>query len=197
MDVIRVFHGFLGSPSDFDFLKGPDVVLHDLYQEIPETHSDDTLIGYSMGGRLAMELAKKNGFQKLILINSHPGLQDDKEREVRSQWEEEVLERLTDPVSFLSWWNGLPLFHADRPLTKVPAGSDSLFKKMALSRQENFLPFLTENKSRVHWIIGSRDPKYSGLAEKLKDFDVHPVPGGHRLFQQPELLLPELKKILA
>lgn len=196
MDVIRVFHGFLGSPSDFEFLKGDGVILHNLYEKLPETSADDILIGYSMGGRLVMELAKKNGFKKLILINAHPGLTDDKEREIRSQWEEEVIERLSDEKAFLSWWNTLPLFHADRPLVKVPAGSKELFEKMALSRQENFLPFLQENTSRVHWILGSLDPKYAKLADKLTEFDVHLVHGGHRLFQHPGLLLPVIKKIL-
>ena len=194
--MIRVFHGFLGSPSDFHFLKGDGVVIHDLYKEVPVTSPDDILIGYSMGGRLAMELAKKNGFRKLILINAHPGLSDDKEREVRSQWEEEVLERLSLPETFLTWWNALPLFHADKPIDKVPSGSDLLFKKMALSRQENFLPFLLEHKENVHWILGEKDPKYAALAGRLKDFHVTFLPAGHRLFQHPELLLPAIQKIL-
>jgi esterase/lipase len=75
MDMIHVFHGFLGSPGDFEFLENENVRLHDLYQSIPETHADDTLIGYSMGGRLAMELAKKNGFKnynlKLVVTNCY------------------------------------------------------------------------------------------------------------------------------
>lgn len=195
--MIRVFHGFLGSPEDFRFLAGDGVVLQNLYQDVPVTAPDDIFIGYSMGGRLAMELAKKNGFRKLILINAHPGLSDDKEREVRSQWEEEVLERLTVPETFLPWWNALPLFHADSPLTKVPEGSAELFRKMALSRQENFLPFLEEHRSKVHWILGESDPKYAALADKLRSFDVHLVPGGHRLFQNPEVIAPLIRNLIA
>lgn len=194
--MIRVFHGFLGSPSDFDFLKGESVVLHDLYRETPVTFPEDILIGYSMGGRLAMELARKNGFKKLILINAHPGLEDDKEREVRSQWEEEVVERLAVPETFLNWWNALPLFHADRPVMNVPDGSINLFRRMALSRQDNFLPFLAENKKKVHFILGEKDPKYSALANRLTGLDVHLVPAGHRLFQHPDILLPLIQKLV-
>lgn len=197
MDVIRAFHGFLGSPRDFEFLKGQGVVIYDLNDDLPETTSEDTLIGYSMGGRVAMDLAKKNGFKKLILINAHPGLSDDKEREVRSLWEEEVLERLTDPESFLEWWNALPLFHADKPILSVPLGSADLFRQMLLSRQENFLPFLEERQKDVHWILGEKDPKYSLLSQQLRGFDVHMVPGGHRLLQHPELLKPIIRKILS
>ena len=194
--MIHVFHGFLGSPRDFQFLNGPGISLHDLYKDIPTTAPGDILIGYSMGGRLAMELAKKNGFRKLILINSHPGLTDDKEREVRSLWEEEVLERLKIPETFLAWWNELPLFHHDKPLRTLPKNSEALFEKMRLSRQEDFLPFLKTNKSKVHWILGSDDPKYSMLTEVLKDFDVQLVPGGHRLFQNPQVLEPVIRKLL-
>lgn len=197
MVMIHVFHGFLGSPSDFHFLNDKNIISHDLYKNTPQTGNEDILIGYSMGGRLAMELARKNGFQKLILINAHPGLEDDKEREIRSLWEEEVLERLTIPETFLAWWNALPLFTHDRPLVRVPQGSEELFKRMLLSRQENFLPFLTENKDRVHWILGQNDPKYSALAGKLADFNVQLIPGGHRLFQKPENLLPVIRKLIA
>ena len=194
--MIRVFHGFLGSPEDFAFLKNDETVIHDLYQETPETGEDDILIGYSMGGRLAMELAKKNGFRKLVLINAHPGLTDDKEREIRSQWEEEVIERLSLEESFLPWWNALPIFQADRPLRKIPEGSIELFRKMALSRQENFLPFLEANKEKVHWILGEKDPKYSALSDKLTGFDIQFLPGGHRLFQHPETLGPAIRKVI-
>lgn len=194
--MIHVFHGFLGSPRDFQFLNGPGISLHDLYKETPQTNPGDILVGYSMGGRLAMELAKKNGFRKLILINAHPGLVDDKEREVRSQWEEEVIGRLNIHGTFLSWWNELPLFKHDRPLKIIPKGSEELFQKMRLSRQENFLPFLKDNKTKVHWILGADDPKYSMLAETLKDFDVQLLPGGHRLFQTPQVLEPAIRKLL-
>lgn len=193
--MIRVFHGFLGSPEDFSFLAGEGVILHDLYQEIPETDPEDLLIGYSMGGRLAMELARRNGFKKMILINAHPGLKSAEEKIVRSQWEDEVIERLGSP-EFLSWWNALPIFEADRPITGVPAGSKEIFEKMRLSRQENFLPFLRENSFKVHWILGALDPKYSILAKELEGFSLTLLPGGHRLFQNPEILRPAIEAIL-
>lgn len=195
--MIRVFHGFLGSPDDFRFLERPGVILHDLYKGVPETSPEDILIGYSMGGRLAMELAFKNGFRKLILINAHPGLRINSEREQRSRWEEEVLAQLSRPETFLTWWNALPIFKADSPLKNIPVGSDDLFKRMALSHQENFLPFLEANAEKVHWIIGRDDEKYSALAGELTEFDVRLVPGGHRLFQHPEVLSPIIQELIA
>lgn len=194
--MIRVFHGFLGSPEDFSFLRGEDVILHQLSDGVPETASRDILIGYSMGGRLAMELARKNGFSRLVLINAHPGLED-AQREPRKVWEDEVLARLQDHGEFLRWWNSLPLFAADRPLETVPPRSAELFQRMRLSKQENFLPFLRSQNEKVHWILGKDDPKYSELASSLDGFDVQVIPGGHRLFQHPDALHSAIKKALA
>ncbi len=68
---------------------------------------------------------------------------------------------------------------------------------MILSRQENFLPFLLENKDKVHFILGEKDPKYSQLKNSLSAFDVHMIPAGHRLFQHPELLVPIIRKLIS
>jgi pimeloyl-ACP methyl ester carboxylesterase len=52
--MITALHGFLGLPSDWAFL-GPDVRAVDLWhEEIPP--EGDVLLGYSMGGRLALQL---------------------------------------------------------------------------------------------------------------------------------------------
>ena len=57
--MIHIFHGFLGSADDFSFLKSDEIVVHDLYsmKEPPHLNANDTLIGYSMGGRIALDLA--------------------------------------------------------------------------------------------------------------------------------------------
>ena len=75
--MIHAFHGFLGSPSDLSFLKSENnlVHFHDLYEEdLSAIHigPEDTLIGYSMGGRIAMEVAVRHAFnlKKLVIIRS-------------------------------------------------------------------------------------------------------------------------------
>ena len=203
--MIHVFHGFLGSPDDFLFLKREDIILHDLYDmsTLPKITEDDVLIGYSMGARVAMEIAHKNHFKlkKLVIINSHPGLETEEEKVFRRTFEESVLEKLKTMTKdeFLIYWNALPLFAHDKPLEKISEErfqkSADLFDKFALSRQENFLPAIAENKDKVLWIVGLQDEKYLDIvSEKILPFDIQVagLPGGHRLFQKQI----ELKELL-
>ena len=203
--MIHVFHGFLGSPEDFNFLKQDDVILHDLYSSDfnPEIKPGDTLIGYSMGGRIAMELAHKANWEinKLVLMNSHPGLEFDDEKDSRKEWEDSVLEKLQSlsPTEFFEYWNELPIFEFDSPLAPISSerflASQKLFDQFRLSKQKNFLPSLEDHKDKVLYLVGLFDNKYFTLAEEVianYGIQVTPVSGGHRLFQEPE----QVKSIL-
>lgn len=203
--MIHVFHGFLGGPEDFSFLKNDQVILHDLYRDdfSPQIGPDDTLIGYSMGGRIALELASKVNWQiqKLVLMNSHPGLAFDDEKEVRKIWEDSVLEKLQTetPEDFFSYWNKLPVFEFDTPLSPIPGdrylASRKLFNQFRLSEQKNFLPEMEEHKEKILYLVGLFDNKYSTYAEDVltpHDIPIISVSGGHRLFQYPA----EIKSIL-
>ncbi|WP_408096775.1 alpha/beta fold hydrolase [Peredibacter sp. HCB2-198] len=203
--MIHVFHGFLGSPEDFKFLKQDNVILHDLYSMDfnPEINPGDTLIGYSMGGRIAMELASKVNWNidKLVLMNSHPGLEFEDEKESRRDWEDSVLEKLkTMPSSeFFDYWNELSIFEFDSPLKPISEerylASQRLFDQFRLSKQQNFLPSLEDHKDKVLYLVGLFDNKYFTLAEEViapYGIQVTPIAGGHRLFQNSQ----EVKSIL-
>lgn len=211
--MIHVFHGFLGSPDDFQFLNAEfKIRLYDLYTTsiediIHQVKPEDSLIGYSLGGRLAMELAIKLKFniQKLVLINSHPGLQDIKELPEREKFESLVIKKLTteNPENFLRWWNMLPIFSHDLPLKTLSEekklASINLFEKHKLSCQENYLPDLSHYKSKVSWIIGTEDSKYVAMARNSlvpNDFNVIFMPGGHRLFQQGNDLIARIHEAM-
>lgn len=203
--MIHVFHGFLGSPADFSFLAGENIILHDLYQmeQFPTIGSEDTLIGYSMGARIAMEIAQKNNFnfKKIVLINTNPGLETEEEKPLRRKFELAVLEALNNKTKeeFLSYWNALPIFTHDDPLLNLSDAcfkkSAELFDRFALSKQPNFLPILSAHADKVLWIVGLKDEKYLDMTtERILplDISVKGIPGGHRLFQHPE----ELKMLL-
>lgn len=207
--MIHVFHGFLGTPADFDFLPASKVKIHDLYHFdeqafLRSLKPDDVLLGYSMGGRLAMELAQKSHFAiaKIVLINAHPGLPDTTQLPERQIWEDSVYERLkTLPQSeFLNYWNKLPLFKADKALGPIDEerylASAALFHTHRLSKQKNYVPLLAEHKDKVLWIAGLEDEKYAQVAREFivpQGIHCEFICGGHRLFQKPESLLNLLK----
>ncbi len=198
--MIHVFHGFLGSPNDFSFLQHEDNITHhdllnfDLNEFKLNPH--DTLVGYSMGGRLAMEIAFKNEFQlkNLVLINAHPGLEHESEISERKKWEDTILNKMSE-AHFINYWNELPIFKDDLPLKEITSERlhrfKNLFEKLRLSDQENFLPSLSEHRSKVLYLIGKYDLKYFDLAQKKlipAKLKCHIIDGGHRLFQNPEAI---------
>jgi 2-succinyl-6-hydroxy-2,4-cyclohexadiene-1-carboxylate synthase len=203
--VIHVFHGFLGSPEDFQFLKRDDVILHDVYamNTYPVVGPDDILIGYSMGGRIALEIAEANNYnlKKIILINAHPGLDTEEEKLARAHFEETIIQKLKSRTlpEFMEYWNDLPIFFHDAPLTlndqtRFEQSAD-LFDRYRLSKQRNHLPKVIEHKNKVLWIVGLFDEKYMDLVSEIlmpNDIPVKGIPGGHRLFQQER----ELKEVL-
>lgn len=203
--MIHIFHGFLGSPDDFTFLQREDVILHDLYtlKDYPQIDPEDTLIGYSMGARIAMEIAHKHHFKlkKLILINTNPGLESEEEKKQRRVFELSILDKLkrSSQEEFLDYWNDYPIFFHDAPIGPMPKErfekSAELFDRFALSKQENFLPELIKHKEKILWIVGLFDEKYMEIAtERIMphQITVKGIPGGHRLFQHQI----ELKKLL-
>src|SRR5690349_16132305 len=80
MGVITALHGFLGLPEDWDFLRraGFVVTTPDLSEIPPE---GETLLGYSMGGRLAL-LALANGakYRRAVIVSSAISFEGDVEQ---------------------------------------------------------------------------------------------------------------------
>lgn len=198
--MIHVFHGFLGSPEDFSFLKRDDVVIHDLYKmdSYPEIGPEDTLIGYSLGGRIALEIAHEKNYQlkKVVLINAHPGLSDEEEKMHRAEFETNIVNELKSKSSadFMEYWNALPIFFHDSPIKITDerfAKSAELFDRYRLSKQKFFLPEIIEHKDKVLYVVGLFDEKYMDLVSEVlipEEVPVKGILGGHRLFQQGEAL---------
>lgn len=205
--MIHAFHGFLGSPTDLSFL-GEKARLHDLRSIslealAQELTAGDTLIGYSMGGRVALEIAARKNFQikQLVLINAHPGLAKEEEIKARIRWEDEILARLQEqsPEDFLTYWNDLPIFAHDKPIKAQNKESfqeaAQLFRRFRLSHQENFLPALQKHRDQVLFLIGKDDEKYLKMANEYllpAGIKCRMLDGGHRLFQKA----PEVLKVL-
>ncbi len=76
------------------------------------------LLGYSMGGRIALYTAFSGFFRALILESASPGLEDPAEREQRRISDEELAASIErDGVqAFIERWEKLPLFTSQRSL---------------------------------------------------------------------------------
>jgi len=195
--MIHVFHGFLGSPKDFHFLpKRDDLIIHNLLQRKehpPVINENDTLVGYSMGGRFCLELAAQVNFKikRLVLINSHPGLSSEKEKVLRKTWEDDIESKIISP-DFIAFWNKLEIFKFDAPLEEMNLDllqeHRDLFNELRLSKQKDYLPDLMKHKNNVLFIIGKNDPKYLNISQSIlipNGIYCRFINGGHRLFQHP------------
>jgi 2-succinyl-6-hydroxy-2,4-cyclohexadiene-1-carboxylate synthase len=151
--TIVLLHGFGGSGLSFTHLVralNPDlrVVTVDLIGHgrtsnplLPEFHTLDGQVshlsilltklnvtnpwiyGYSMGGRIALNMATKKHtpISGVILESAQLGIQDTAERQKRAEQDIHLSESLrNDPSSFFEKWNRLPLFKSPENDEKEP-----------------------------------------------------------------------------
>ena len=207
-------HGFLGSREQWDFLKTlGEVDAIDLYPLMDKTKDElfefllsrvengTRLIGYSMGGRIAMELFLRapDKFSNLYVLASHPGLEFKEDIEQRVLWENNWVKKLDYPDTFINEWNQQDIFKNDNPIS-FPKRPINQIKKCietwGLSKQDYLVPKLKRFNDKIVWLIGSEDKKYKVIAgNSIKEhFYAHCVTGaGHRLLQYPEYVLHCLK----
>ncbi len=76
------------------------------------------LLGYSMGGRIALYTAFSSFFRALILESASPGLVDSLEREQRRRSDEQLAAKIEREgvETFVNYWEQLPLFASQRRL---------------------------------------------------------------------------------
>lgn len=122
----------LGMPPDRYTMKGAARSVLDVLDEIGADRA--TIVGYSMGGRLALYLALRHPDRcsGLFLESSSPGLEDARERTARRAADEGRAARLEsgDFQEFLRDWYRQPLF--------APLGRDKgLLRRTFEARREN------------------------------------------------------------
>lgn len=236
--ILVAVHGFLGQPSDWELLfkKARAFNLEcqavDLQQDYSEIRKGDffnlwadsfaariqgrpILLGYSMGGRLAMHalIRHPHRFSGAILISSNPGLSVDaiSERSARIDRDEKWALRL-DAIahslegeaweSFLEDWNQQSVFLGGtenfqrRKEDYNPSILAGQMRSWSLGNQRDLLPELSDLEIPILWIVGEQDSKYLALSQSFEkaraphsDTQVWRVPeAGHRVpWEQPEL----------
>lgn len=242
-------HGFLGRPSDWEAVKAAlpkhdriRIYSPDYFKEKNlspqhgfsvwaqnfnrwvqmETHGADRniLVGYSLGGRLALHALEQKPalWYKSILISTNPGFNDhfdtfnpiSDERRQRwmndSYWAEEFLKSSWDTL--LKNWNAQPVFGGG---SNEPSRNEKEYSReslglaltqWSLAQQKNMRPLLSEVAGKILWAVGERDEKFMELTRQLQEavanlkVDVIPEASHRVLFDRPKELADKIKLLI-
>jgi 2-succinyl-6-hydroxy-2,4-cyclohexadiene-1-carboxylate synthase len=176
------------------------------------------LVGYSMGGRLALYTAVTlpERVRALILEGANPGLAEEQARRQRASLDDGYAELLlTEGVDrFLDRWYNLALFSSlkGRPalLEKLKAGRRQndprwlakIISELSPGRQPPLWERLEKLSMPVLFMAGALDTKYAALAlelkERLPQAEVALIPGAshNTHLEQPELFIRQLRAFL-
>ncbi len=239
---LLLLHGFMGSGRDWQKLAAelaaeffcicPDLPGHgqnlaDSYEwnmdnclqallnmldemAIPAVH----LLGYSMGGRLALYLAihASRRFRSVVLESASPGLEKRegrRERMMNDQLLAAKIKRL-GMTQFINEWYQLPLFaslamHEDLPEMKArrvknrPKALAKSLAEMGTGAQPSLWPKLADNKLPLLLLVGEKDRKFVSIAKKMavmgNQIIVREIAGcGHNIhFENPAAFLQETR----
>ena len=155
-----------------------EAVLEDVAGLAPERF---TLVGYSMGGRIALHaaLALSGRVHRLVLIGASPGLADRGEREGRRAADEELAESIerSSIEEFARRWAQTPVLagqppdvlaavHADR-LRNEPAGLARALRGLGTGALPSLWDRLGEVSMPVALVVGERDKKFTAIAAQM------------------------------
>lgn len=156
------------------------------------------LLGYSLGGRLALDHARRQpaGLEALWLESAHPGLPES-ERDERmahdARWAQRFAQEPLEHV--LADWYRQPVFadlthtqrarQIERRLANHGPSVATMLRSTSLGRQSSQWPWLAETSLPIGYFSGRQDTKFHTLAARLANVAprVHPIAleGGHNL----------------
>jgi 2-succinyl-6-hydroxy-2,4-cyclohexadiene-1-carboxylate synthase len=167
-----------------------------------------TLVGYSMGGRIALytALALPGAVERLVLVGASPGIADPAEREERRRSDEALADRIVaiGIEAFAREWGAQELFagqdervaaaaHADR-LRNSPVGLAAALRGLGTGAMPSLWDRLGELAMPVTLVVGERDAKFGAIAGRMapaiRDCRVEVVDrAGHAAhMEQPEIV---------
>ena len=202
-------HGLTQSPDDVTQFSLP--VVSQQIATFVQTYINTPvhLVGYSMGGRLALHVALEHPaqVQRLILESASPGLETTTEQTARIVSDEALAERIERDgiASFVTEWEQLPLWasqqkvaeekrarlHAQR-LQNNPHGLALSLHGMGTGAQPSLWHRLSELKMLIRLLAGEQDAKFVEIARRMTvaipQSQLHIISdAGHSThFEQPE-----------
>ena len=141
------------------------------------------VVGYSMGGRLALYLALHHSkrIKNIVMESGSPGLANEAEREIRRQHDAVSARRLESGNidRFLKEWYAQPLFTTikRRPslfdmmfrsrLENDPSGLARSLRDMGTGAQPSLWPMLSTGYCPLLLLVGHEDKKFRDIANEI------------------------------
>lgn len=149
-----------------------------------------SLVGYSMGGRIALAyaLGYPQQVKNLVLESASPGLKTFEEQQLRRQADDQLADRIEQDgiESFIDFWENISLFESQKSLAiekqheirserlaQSAVGLANSLRGMGTGQQPSYWSKLDELEMPVYLVTGQYDTKFTEIAEamvkKLKD----------------------------
>ncbi len=196
-------------PDDF-FIQTVDALADLLRQSAAPPCS---LVGYSMGGRIALALLLRHAelFSKAVIISASPGLKTEKERIDRQEHDEKVARKIERSFeSFIEAWYEQPLFATlkSHPIFKEveserkindPQNLALAMRLLGTGRQPSLWEALKNNSVPVSFFTGEKDERYVEIGHQMvklcpeSDLEIFPHCGHTLQLENRDLFLDRLK----
>jgi 2-succinyl-6-hydroxy-2,4-cyclohexadiene-1-carboxylate synthase len=177
---------------------------------------DAHLVGYSMGGRLALALLLQHPalFSSAMLVGTHPGLQTTSQRQQRiqsdAQWSSEL--RVNGTEAFVEQWERQAIFDSQKKLAiesllnqrvlRLSHNAEGLalaLDTLGLGQMPNYLLRAQEIHIPVEILVGERDTKFQSVGEHLAaqapkgELLIIQGTGHNVVLEQPEVVANQIK----
>jgi 2-succinyl-6-hydroxy-2,4-cyclohexadiene-1-carboxylate synthase len=198
-----------GNPDMF-FIETVDALAAELRRTVS---SPCLLVGYSMGGRIALGMLLRHPdlFEKAILVSASPGLRTEEELVARRESDEGIARKIERNFDgFIQAWYDQPLFatlkihplfHEIERERKInnPGNLASALRLLGTGQQPSFWDELPANRVPIQFFAGEKDLKFVEIGRQMvnlsPEFKLEIFPGcGHTLhIENRELFLDRLK----
>lgn len=143
------------------------------------------VVGYSMGGRLALAMALlfPESICSLVLESASPGLKTEEERAERREADEKLAQKIEQEgiKSFIDFWENMPMFESQKLLPESirrqgrhermdqsEKGLASSLRRMGVGSQSSYWHRLHELTMPVLLLSGTLDLKFTNIARRMK-----------------------------
>lgn len=216
--TVVALNGFLGQPSDWprDLLPdgwtlralAVDVALFDEWASrfTASLTEPVVLLGYSLGGRLAMHalIQDPSKFLGAMIVSANPGLTSESERAERRAADEKWATRFeSEPWDQLMRdWNAQAVFRGPAPAPERAEGDRARLanqmRTWSLGRQRDLRSELASLELPITFVTGEIDTKFTAIARELPFEHVVIENAGHRVpWDAPTPFRAQLAKFLS